>query len=89
MRLFAASGAVVHQFPDLRVVIAHCGYPWVDDALLLALKYEHVYLDTAIIYAGTPVDSLRRVFGERIGVDIVDRALHHKLVFGSTYPRSK
>lgn len=78
---------VVHQFPDLRVVIAHCGYPWVDDALLLALKYEHVYLDTAIIYAGTPVDSLRRVFGERIGVDIVDRALHHKLVFGSNYPR--
>ena len=78
---------VVHDFPELRVVIAHCGFPWVDDALALALKYEHVYLDTAIIYAGTPTDSVRRVLGERVGVDIIDRALHHKLVFGSNYPR--
>lgn len=79
--------AVVHDFPDLRVVIAHAGFPWVDDALMLALKYPGVYLDTAIIYSGRPSDSLRKVLGERIGLDVVRRSLHSKIVFGSNTPR--
>ena len=79
--------SVVHEFPDLRVVIAHCGFPWVADALMLALKYPNVYLDTAVIYSGTPTDSLRRVLAQEIGLEVVDRSLHHQLVFGSNFPR--
>lgn len=79
--------SVVHEFPELRVVIAHCGFPWVSDALLLALKYPNVYLDTAIIYSGTPTDSLRRVLAQDIGLEVVDRSLHHQIVFGSNFPR--
>lgn len=79
--------AVVHDFPDLKIVIAHAGFPWIDDALLLALKYPGVYLDTAIIYSGRPSDSLRKVFAERIGLDVVRRSLHSKIVFGSNTPR--
>jgi predicted TIM-barrel fold metal-dependent hydrolase len=78
---------VVHEFPDLRVVIAHCGWPWVNDALLLALKYPNVYLDTAVIYSGTPADSLRRVLADVIGLDVVQRSLHDKLLLGSNTPR--
>ena len=79
--------SVVHEFPDLRVVIAHCGFPWVADALLLALKHSNIYLDTSVIYSGTPTDSLRRVLAHEIGLEVVDRSLHHQLVFGSNYPR--
>ena len=79
--------SVVHEFPALRVVIAHCGFPWVSDALMLALKYPNVYLDTAVIYSGTPTDSLRRVLAQDIGLEVVDRSLHHQLVFGSNFPR--
>ena len=80
--------SVVHEFPNLRVVIAHCGFPWVQDALMLALKYPNIYLDTAVIYSGTPTDSLRRVLAQDIGLEVVDRSLHHQLVFGSNFPAS-
>ena len=78
---------VVHDFPGLKVVIAHAGWPWVDDALLLALKYPGVYLDTAVIYSGRPSDSLGHVMRDVIGLDVVRRSLHHKVVFGSNSPR--
>jgi uncharacterized protein len=77
----------VHELPKLKVVISGAGFPWVADALLLALKYPNVHLDTAIVYSGTPIDSVRHVFAEQIGLDVVDRSLHRQVVFGSGSPR--
>jgi uncharacterized protein len=34
-------------FPDLRFVLSHTGWPWVDEAVAMALKFSHVYLGTA------------------------------------------
>jgi predicted TIM-barrel fold metal-dependent hydrolase len=79
--------AVVHEFPDLKVIIAHAGWPWVADALMLALKYPNVYLDTAVIYSGTPADSVRHVLADEIGLDVVRRSLHSKILYGSNAPR--
>ena len=79
--------AVVHEFPTLRVAIAHCGFPWVDDALLLALKYPGVYLDTAVIYSGRPSASLGHLLRDRFGMGVVRSSLHDKLLFGSNAPR--
>jgi predicted TIM-barrel fold metal-dependent hydrolase len=76
------------EFPRLRIVIAHCGWPWVEEALLLALKYRTVYLDTSIVYSGTPADALRHVLAERIGLDVLERSLSRQLLFGSNYPRA-
>jgi predicted TIM-barrel fold metal-dependent hydrolase len=78
---------VAQEFPRLRLVIAHCGWPWVEEALLVALKYPNVYLDTSVVYSGTPVDALRRVLGERIGLEVLERSLPRQLLFGSNYPR--
>ncbi len=78
---------VAQEFPRLRLVIAHCGWPWVEEALLVALKYPNVYLDTSIIYSGTPAEALRRVLGERIGLEVLERSLQRQLLFGSNYPR--
>ena len=38
---------VARDFPELRIIMSHAGYPWVLEAVLLAWKYEHVYLELA------------------------------------------
>jgi predicted TIM-barrel fold metal-dependent hydrolase len=77
----------LHAFPGLRVVIAHCGWPWVDEALMLAIRFRGVYLDTAIMYSGAPIDSVGHVLRDVIGLDVVRRSLADRLVFGSGTPR--
>lgn len=78
----------VQAFPRLRWVIAHCGWPWVEEALLLALKYRNVYLDTSVVTSGIPADSLRQVLAERVGLEVLERSLPRQLLFGSNYPRA-
>ena len=39
-----ALAAVAHDFPDLRIVVAHGGYPHVDDAIMLVMKHPNVWL---------------------------------------------
>jgi predicted TIM-barrel fold metal-dependent hydrolase len=38
---------VAAEFPELRIVMSHGGYPWVLEACLLAWKYPNVYLELA------------------------------------------
>src|SRR6266478_1158337 len=38
---------VARDFPELRIIMSHGGYPWVLEACLLAWKYEKVYLELA------------------------------------------
>jgi predicted TIM-barrel fold metal-dependent hydrolase len=35
------------DFPELKIVMSHAGYPWVLEACLLAWKYPNVYLELA------------------------------------------
>ena len=35
----------INSFPKVKIIIAHMGYPWVDNALALAVQYTNVYLD--------------------------------------------
>ncbi|TFG21850.1 MAG: amidohydrolase [Promethearchaeota archaeon] len=37
----------INSFPKVKVIIAHMGYPWVDNALALAVQYTNVYLDVS------------------------------------------
>jgi uncharacterized protein len=39
--------AVAADFPELVIVMSHGGYPWVLEAVLLAWKYQNVYLELA------------------------------------------
>ncbi len=78
---------VAADFPQLRLILAHMGWPWVLDAAALALKYEHVYLDTAAVYAASPRESLRFLFGVQLPLAFADRNLRTKILFGSNYPR--
>src|SRR5213594_3156835 len=69
---------VARDFPELRIIMSHGGYPWVLEAVLLAWKYEHVYLELAahrpkyIAEPGTGWDPLLR-FGQST---IADKVLY-------------
>jgi hypothetical protein len=36
---------VARELPDLRVIIAHMGYPWVHETIALLAKHAHVYAE--------------------------------------------
>jgi uncharacterized protein len=38
---------VAADFPELKIIMSHAGYPWVLEAALLAWKYPRVYLEVA------------------------------------------
>jgi predicted TIM-barrel fold metal-dependent hydrolase len=79
---------VARDFPKLKLIIPHFAWPWVDEAVMLALKYKNVFLDSSIVFNGTPGDALRSVLADRVGISVLERGLHEQLLFGSNYPRA-
>ncbi len=39
------------EFREIRVIIAHCGLPWVDEALFLLTKHPHFYAELSYLIA--------------------------------------
>jgi hypothetical protein len=68
---------VALEFPDLRIVGGHIGYPWTAEMISLATKYQNLYIDTSAYkvrrYPNDLVEYLR-THGRR------------KVLFGSNYP---
>ena len=68
---------VALEFPDLKIVGGHIGYPWTAEMISLATKYPNVYIDTSAYkarrYPRELVDYLRG-YGRR------------KVLFGSNHP---
>lgn len=64
-------------FPDVDFVLSHTGWPWVDEAVAMALKFSNVYLGTASLppkrWSPTLVDFLRGPG-------------RHKTLFGTSFP---
>ena len=77
----------VQMFPKVNFILAHFAWPWVNEAVMLAVKYPNVYLDTAILYSGTPKNAYQRILGDQVGLDVLERSLKNQIVFGSNYPR--
>jgi len=78
---------VAQAFPQVNFILAHFAWPWINEAAMLAIKYPNVFLDTAILYSGTPRDALKRVLAAQIGLEVVERSLADKLLFGTNFPR--
>jgi hypothetical protein len=70
---------VARAFPNLKMVVSHIGYPWVDEALVLLGKHQNVYADLAALLRRPWIayDALVRAHQ----VQVVD-----KLLFGSDFP---
>ena len=78
---------VAHAFPELKIVLAHLAWPWVLEAVSLALKYPNLYLDTAALYFDNPKDFIGFAMAQQVPLTVWERSLRHQLVFGSNYPR--
>jgi len=78
---------VAADFPKLPIVLAHLAWPWVVDAVALALKYPNVYLDTSALAFDNPTDFLRYAMTQQVPLTVFERSLRRQLVFGSNYPR--
>jgi len=78
---------VACDFPEMNIVIAHLGWPWVLEAIMLALKYPNVYLDTSCLYFDNPYDFIEFVMTKQAPLTVFEKSLREKVVFGSNYPR--
>ncbi len=69
-------------FRDLRVIIAHCGHPWVDEALFLLTKHPNFYGELSYLLASI---TRRDLFGLLHRCEPMFVPLE-KLFFGTDYP---
>jgi predicted TIM-barrel fold metal-dependent hydrolase len=68
---------IINSFPKVKLVLAHMGWPWVDNALALAVQYPNIYLDISNLTYMMPYRLKEFLLRAKdiIGVD--------KLLFGS------
>lgn len=43
--------AIAIRFPELRIVIAHMGHPWIDEALVVVRKHPHLFADVSALHS--------------------------------------
>jgi predicted TIM-barrel fold metal-dependent hydrolase len=68
---------VALRYPDLQIVLGHCGFPWVWEAWSLVVRHPQVYLDISAytdLYNHMPWDAY-----SKYGVE-------HKILFATDYP---
>jgi predicted TIM-barrel fold metal-dependent hydrolase len=70
---------VARTFPNLRIVIAQLGQPWVDETITLLAKHQHVYADISGLLSRTwqAYNAL---------VSTYQQGVIDKLLFGSDFP---
>ncbi|MFQ5665814.1 MAG: amidohydrolase family protein [Candidatus Binatia bacterium] len=68
---------VALEFPELRIVAGHIGFPWTAEMISLATKYQNVYIDTSAY-------TVRRYPREL--VDYLRGHGRRKVLFGSNHP---
>jgi len=78
---------VARRFPNLKIVLSHLGWPWVWDAIAVALRNDNVFLDISNTFTGSPNEHLRYLLTELVPKRFVERFLNEKIIFGSDYPR--
>lgn len=68
---------VALDFPELRIVGGHIGYPWTEEAIAVATKHENVFIDTSAYSVTRYPPAL---------VDFLKAHGRHKVLFGTNYP---
>lgn len=80
---------VAIAYPDLRMCLAHFGWPWVHDTVMLLLKYPNVFTDTSLLHMDNALDFYKQVFKTNMGPLWIERNLNDKVMFGTNSPRFK
>ena len=69
---------VAMEFPGLKIILAHIGLPWFDDAMVMVRKHPNVYADVSPAFHRHWLYRALAAFQE---FDVMD-----KLLFGSDFP---
>ena len=67
------------RYPSLKIVIAHVGHPWFDEAIAVVRRHPHVYADISGLVT-------RRWLLYQALVSAIEYRVEHKLLFGTDYP---
>jgi predicted TIM-barrel fold metal-dependent hydrolase len=67
------------RHPELRIVIAHMGHPWFEEAIAVVRRHPHVYADVSALVS-------RRWLLYNALVQAVEYRVEHKLLFGTDFP---
>lgn len=78
---------VALKYPELKICLAHFGWPWIQDTAMLLIKYPNVYADTAMMYMDSAEQFFDKVFKHDCGEYWLDHNFQDKLMFGSNAPR--
>lgn len=70
---------VAIKFPRLKIVIAHMGHPWIDDALVVVRKHPNVFADVSALHP-RPWQLYNAL------VSAVEYGVADKLLFGTDWP---
>ncbi|HEX7875797.1 MAG TPA: amidohydrolase family protein [Sphingobium sp.] len=68
---------VAVDFPDMKIILAHPGWPWVDESLSMALHKDNVFID---------LSGWSPKYLQPQTVRYANGQLRHKMLFGSDFP---
>ena len=71
---------VAREFPTLKIIVAHLGYPWIDECVVLLAKHPNVFADISALLSRPWQAYQALVTAHECGV-------MDKLLFGSDFPR--
>lgn len=76
------------EFPDLKIIIAHMGNPWLPDCAELLYKNQNVYADiSGLIVPGMKLNSAYgRLMKQRIQELVIYSGSAQKLLYGTDWP---
>ncbi|MGD9395155.1 MAG: amidohydrolase family protein [Candidatus Thorarchaeota archaeon] len=75
---------VAADFPDLKIILAHVGFPWQDEALMIAAKNPNVSVDVSG-WQALAADVPMKVY-QMIGDAKAMRVFPNRVLFGSDFP---
>ena len=70
---------VAIRYPELRIVLAHCGHPFSEECLVVIRKHPHMYADISALYY-RPWQFYNTLIAAQ------EYRVTHKLLFGTDYP---
>ena len=80
---------VAVKYPELRICLAHFGWPWATETAMLCLKYPNVYTDTSAIPMDSPAVFMDQIFNRTCGPTWFEHNFADKVMFGSNNPRHR
>jgi predicted TIM-barrel fold metal-dependent hydrolase len=76
---------IAQCFPELKIVLAHIGYPRVDETLYVARKHKNVYCDISWPYGDVNHPSFLYMLWRDL-LTALNMGVLNKMVFGTDYP---